>query len=113
MNTTLDALFERIANAFTSAIHLHCCEANDQITRDSIASLVSNELSDILAAGLITQYEVTCDVSNNTAEVIDAGNVALRTSLTLPNETIARVLDFIACRKPATFSSLTKDNNGN
>ncbi len=50
-------------------------EPNDQITRDNLAAVVTNFLSDILAKRGLYDFAVRCDETNNTAARIDANEM--------------------------------------
>lgn len=50
-------------------------EPNDQITRDNLAAVVTNFLSDILVKRGLYDFAVRCDETNNTPDRIDRGEM--------------------------------------
>jgi phage tail sheath protein FI len=68
-------------------------EFNDNFTRSRFSSTVNNFLSDIKAKRGVTDYQVVCDTTNNTPDVIDA------------NEFVAEIM--IKPARAAEFITLT------
>lgn len=64
-----------IENNIENALLPFTFEPNNDKTRLRVFSLVDGFLETVLAGGGLTNYEVVCDETNNTAEVIDANQL--------------------------------------
>ena len=82
-------------------------EFNDEFTRSRFVSTVEPFLRDIQGRGGITDFNVVCDTSNNTQEVIDR-NEFVASIFVKPTRSINFILlNFVAVRSGVEFSEVT------
>ena len=70
-------LMIKIEKALSSSLRPFVFEINDSFLRDNITSIVDNYLEDIKVKRGVYEYQVVCDESNNTAQVIDQNKLIL------------------------------------
>jgi phage tail sheath protein FI len=96
-------LFITLEKAIATAAKYSLFEFNDEFTRSQFVSLVEPFLRDVKGRRGIYDYKVICDVSNNTAEVVDSnrfvGDIYIK-----PARSINFIqLNFVAVRSGVEF----------
>ena len=100
-------LFLVLENAIESAAQAQLFEINDATTRNSFRSIVEPFLRDVQARRGVTNFEVVCDASNNTAAVID-NNEFVADIFIQPSRSINFIkLTFTATRTGISFAEST------
>jgi phage tail sheath protein FI len=99
-------LFITLEKAISNASRFSLFEFNDEFTRSQFKNLVVPYLRDVQARRGITDFQVVCDVTNNTAERIDRnefwGDIYIK-----PNRSINFIqLNFVAVRTGVQFSTI-------
>jgi phage tail sheath protein FI len=99
-------LFITLEKAISEAAKFSLFEFNDEFTRAQFRNLITPFLRDVQSRRGITDFQVVCDNSNNTAEVIDRnefrGDIYIK-----PNRTINFIqLNFVAVRTGVQFSTV-------
>jgi len=100
-------LFITLEKAISTAAKFQLFELNDQFTRAQFRNLVEPFLRDVQGRRGVTDFQVICDDTNNTAEVIDA-NRFVADIFVKPARSINFVtLNFIAVRTGVEFSEIS------
>lgn len=76
-----------IENTIEPSLQNYLFEPNNERTRSRVQSNISSFLQTIYAGGGVTNYQVVCDTTNNTAQVIDNNELAVDLYIT-PTKTI-------------------------
>jgi phage tail sheath protein FI len=99
-------LFIVLEKAIATAAKFQLFEFNDAFTRAQFVSLVEPFLRDVQGRRGITEFQVVCDDSNNTGEVIDR-NDFIADIYIKPNKSINFItLNFIATRSGVSFEEV-------
>jgi len=99
-------LFIVLEKAIASAAKFQLFEFNDGFTRSAFVNMVSPFLRDVQGRRGIRKFEVICDETNNTPEVIDR-NEFVATIMVTPNKSINSItLNFVATRSGVNFEEL-------
>ena len=99
-------LFIYLEQAIAAAARDQLFEFNDEITRTNFVNIVEPFLRDVQAKRGIFDYVVICDVTNNTAAVID-NNEFVADIYIKPNRSINFIgLTFVATRTGVSFSEV-------
>ena len=99
-------LFILLEKAIANAARFQLFEFNDEFTRSQFVSIVEPFLRDIQGRGGIQDFQVICDESNNTSQVVDAnqfrGDIFVK-----PSRSINFIqLNFVAVRSGVEFSEI-------
>ena len=99
-------LFITLEKAISTASKFQLFEFNDEFTRAQFRNLVEPFLRDVQGRRGITDFQVVCDDTNNTGEVIDRNE--FRADIFIkPNRSINFItLNFIATRSGVAFSEV-------
>jgi hypothetical protein len=99
-------LFIVLEKAIATAAKFQLFEFNDAFTRAQFVSLVEPFLRDVQGRRGITEFQVVCDDTNNTGEVIDR-NDFIADIYIKPNKSINFItLNFIATRSGVSFEEV-------
>jgi phage tail sheath protein FI len=99
-------LFIVMEKAISTASKFALFEQNDEFTRTQFKSLVEPFLRDIKGKRGITDYQVVCDGTNNTAEAIDRGEF-VGDIYVKPTRSINFIqLNFVAVSTGVNFSEI-------
>lgn len=103
-NINVRRLFIVLQKAIKQAAKFILFEINDEYTRSNFSALVTQYLREIQSRRGVTDFRVICDTTNNTAEVIDRGQLVMDIYVK-PTRSINFIqLNFIGTRSDATFS---------
>jgi phage tail sheath protein FI len=99
-------LFITVEKAISEAAKFSLFEFNDEFTRSQFVNLITPYLRDVQGRRGITDFQVVCDATNNTAEVIDRnefrGDIYIK-----PNRSINFIqLNFVAVRTGVDFATI-------
>jgi len=99
-------LFITLERSISEAAKFSLFEFNDEFTRAQFRNLVTPFLRDVQSRRGITDFQVVCDSTNNTAERIDRnefwGDIYVK-----PNRSINFIqLNFVAVRTGVEFSTV-------
>jgi hypothetical protein len=99
-------LFILLEKAIANAARFQLFEFNDEFTRSQFVSIVEPFLRDIQGRGGIQDFNVVCDASNNTPQVVDSnsfrGDIFVK-----PSRSINFIqLNFVAVRSGVEFSEV-------
>ena len=99
-------LFITLEKAVSTAAKFQLFEFNDEFSRANFRNLVEPFLRDVQGRRGITDFQVVCDASNNTSDVIDR-NEFRADIFVRPNRSINFIqLNFIATRTGVAFSEV-------
>ena len=99
-------LFLVIEKAIADYAKYSLFEQNDEFTRSSFVNTVVPYLRDVQAKRGITRFQVICDESNNTPEIIDS-NRLVASIIVNPTRSINFItLNFVATRTGASFTEI-------
>ena len=99
-------LFITLEKAISTASKFQLFEFNDEFTRAQFRNIVEPFLRDVQGRRGITDFLVTCDESNNTADVIDR-NEFRADIFVKPNRSINFItLNFVATRSGVEFDEI-------
>ena len=99
-------LFITLEKAISTAAKFQLFEFNDEFTRAQFRNLVEPFLRDVQGRRGITDFQVVCDDTNNTGDVIDR-NEFRADIFVKPNRSINFItLNFIATRSGVAFSEV-------
>ena len=99
-------LFIVLEKAIATAAKFQLFEFNDAFTRAQFVSLVEPFLRDVQGRRGITEFQVVCDDTNNTGEVIDR-NDFIADIYIKPNKSINFItLNFVATRSGVSFEEV-------
>ena len=99
-------LFITIEEACKIAARSILFEFNDDFTRENFRSMIDPYLRDIQARRGITDFEVVCDTSNNTPQVIDANKFIADVYIKPARSINFITLTFVATRTGVDFSEV-------
>ena len=99
-------LFITIEEACKVAARSILFDFNDDFTRENFRSMIDPYLRDIQARRGITDFEVVCDTSNNTPQVIDANKFVADVYVKPARSINFITLTFIATRTGVDFSEV-------
>lgn len=99
-------LFIVLEKAISTAAKFTLFEFNDEFTRSQFKNLVNPYLRDVKGRRGVTDFQIVCDETNNTAEVIDrnefVGDIYIK-----PSRAINYIqLNFVAVRSGVAFSEV-------
>ena len=99
-------LFIALEKAISTAAKAQLFEFNDEFTRAQFRNLVEPFLRDVKGRRGLTDFQVICDTTNNTSQVID-GNKFVADIFIKPTRSINFIsLNFIATRSGVEFSEI-------
>lgn len=99
-------LFITLEKSIATAAKFSLFELNDEFTRSQFRNLVIPFLRNVQAQRGITDFNVICDETNNTGQVID-NNQFVADIFVKPNRSINFIqLNFIATRTDSTFTEI-------
>ena len=99
-------MFLVLEKAIATAAKFQLFEFNDEFTRAQFRNLVEPFLRDVQGRRGITDFQVVCDDTNNTGDVIDR-NEFRADIFVKPNRSINFItLNFIATRSGVAFSEV-------
>lgn len=99
-------LFITLEKAIATAARYQLFEFNDEITRNNFLNLVEPYLRNVQGRRGVTGFNVVCDETNNTGEVIDR-NEFVADIYIKPNRSINEIqLNFIAVKTDAQFEEV-------
>ena len=99
-------LFVTLEKAISTASKYQLFEFNDEFTRAMFKNMVEPFLRDVKGRRGITDFEVVCDTTNNTGQVIDT-NRFIADIYIQPARSINYItLNFIATRTGVEFSEI-------
>ena len=99
-------LFITIEEACKAAARSILFEFNDDFTRENFRAMVDPYLRDIQARRGITDFEVVCDTSNNTPQIVDANKFVADVYIKPARSINFITLTFIATRTGVDFSEV-------
>jgi translation elongation factor EF-Ts len=84
-------------------------ESNKGENRQLITKLISGVLDSFKEAGVLYDYKVVCDHTNNTPQVINNNELRVAVAYKLSEAKEYMMVDFIATRTDVTFAELAED----
>jgi hypothetical protein len=99
-------LFLTIENQIGRVARAQLFEFNDAITRNNFISIVEPYLRDIKAKRGITEFQIVCDESNNTPDVIDSNQFKADIYIKPARSINFISLTFVATRTGVSFSEI-------
>ena len=99
-------LFIILEKSIAAAARFTLFEFNDQFTREQFKNLIEPYLRSVQAKRGIYDFQIVCDGSNNTAEVVDSNNFVGDIYIK-PAKSINTIqLNFVAVRSGVEFSEI-------
>ena len=99
-------MFITLEKAVSTAAKFQLFEFNDEFSRANFRNLVEPFLRDVKGRRGITDFQVVCDASNNTGDVVDR-NEFRADIFVKPNRSINFIqLNFVATRSGVAFSEV-------
>lgn len=99
-------LFITLEKAISSAAKFQLFELNDEFTRAQFRNLVEPFLRDVEGRRGITDFQVICDDTNNTPEVIDSNRFVADIYIKPARSINFMTLNFVAVRTGVDFSEI-------
>ena len=99
-------LFIALEKAISTAAKFQLFELNDQFTRAQFRNLVEPFLRDVQGRRGVTDFQVVCDETNNTPEVIDSNRFVADIFIKPARSINFITLNFIAVRTGVEFSEI-------
>lgn len=99
-------LFITLEKAISSAAKFQLFELNDEFTRAQFRNLVEPFLRDVEGRRGITDFQVVCDETNNTPEVIDSNRFVADIYIKPARSINFITLNFVAVRTGVDFSEI-------
>jgi phage tail sheath protein FI len=99
-------LFITLEKAISSAAKFQLFELNDEFTRAQFRNLVEPFLRDVQGRRGVTDFQVICDETNNTPEVIDSNRFVADIYIKPARSINFITLNFIAVRTGVDFSEI-------